>query len=740
MNPSTSFQASGAQESDEQLPLARYWNIVVKRIWTTSLVFVLVVTLAAVFTFKQQKVYQAEATIIIDLALPNLLGRQVEQPVVEFSPGDMWAQDKYFSTQYSIIKSRSLAEKVVEKYGLADNLVFLGLDKVDDEDELRDRLAKIDPVVVLQHSIEVVPAVENRVVGVRASHTDPETAMLLANAVTETYAQGKVDRRMESTYAAYDWLTKQYQDVKARLEGSEEALYKFKKDNNILSTSLEDRQSITRQRLMSLNDRLTTVRAERIQLLAEVRQIRAARAKPGSRESFESVLSSPLVQQLKATRADLLRQQADLGPLMDKHPAVVSVREKLARVESDLDHEINSIHDSAENRLKVLQRTETALQAEVEAVKSQALEINQKEIKYTQLLRENETNTKLHEVVLTRLKETDLSRLMRDSNVRVLDRAEVPLIPTKPKVMLNMLVGIILGLGAGVAMAFLRETLDGTVHTQEQVEAELGLTFLGVIPNFQPDQRDGEAIPSGQSELYVHDFPKSSLAECVRTIRTNLMFMSPDRRFRRLLISSAGPQEGKTTTALNIAIAMSQSGSRVLLVDTDMRRPRVHKVFDMDNLVGLTSLLLGEKTYEEAIGQTRVPNLDVLRCGPIPPNPTELLHTRRFVEIVEELDTRYDVVIYDSPPIVAVADSMVLSNLVDGVIFVIRSGVTRLDLAKRAKERLVGVNGTILGSVVNAIDLGDRRSGYYYSYYRRYSQYYQLEEDELEEAEASSPS
>jgi capsular exopolysaccharide synthesis family protein len=177
---------------------------------------------------------------------------------------------------------------------------------------------------------------------------------------------------------------------------------------------------------------------------------------------------------------------------------------------------------------------------------------------------------------------------------------------------------------------------------------------------------------------------------------------------------------------------MAQSNTRTLLVDTDMRRPRVHKVFDMKNVVGLTSLLLGESTYQQAIKETQVPNLDVLVCGPIPPNPTELLHTKRFIEIVEDLDDLYDVVIYDSPPVVAVADSMVLSNLVDGVIFVIRSGVTSIELAKRAKERLLAVNGTILGTVVNAIDLQDRRSGYYYSYYRRYTQYYQEDPEEVE--------
>ncbi|MEL6182117.1 MAG: polysaccharide biosynthesis tyrosine autokinase, partial [Myxococcota bacterium] len=305
----------------------------------------------------------------------------------------------------------------------------------------------------------------------------------------------------------------------------------------------------------------------------------------------------------------------------------------------------------------------------------------------------------------------------------------------------NLALGLLLGLVLGLGSAFVLEMLDNTVKSQEDIEGYLGVTFLGMVPRMKLDA-DPSTLglnPTAQqdTELYVHTYPKSTLAECCRTIRTNILFMSPDNNLDRLLITSAGPLEGKTATASNIATAMAQSNTRILLVDTDMRRPRLHKVFGLKNKVGLSSLLLGEATYEEAIQKTEVPNLDLLVCGPIPPNPAELMHTERFLECLRNFDTRYDRVIFDSPPTIAVTDSMILSNLVDGVIFVIHGGHASKELVRRALAKLKAVNAPLLGAVLNNVDLDSRAYGQHYRYYRRYGQYYEADEEMLAESDAS---
>ncbi|MBH24468.1 MAG: capsular biosynthesis protein [Myxococcales bacterium] len=718
------------------IPLREYWEVILKRIWLVVLVTIAVFALVAAYTFQLPKKYEARASLIIDMANAQVLGSEV-QPVVEFSKADFWNSSQFFQTQYRIIKSRSLATKVVERLGLADDLVFLGLDKVKDE-ELKERLKEADPVERLMSITEVEPARETRIVTIAITHTDPKLAAKLANEMADVYRQLNVERKMESTYGAYNWLTSQYKDVKEKLEASDKALYDFKVRNNILSTSLEDRQNIISQRLIELNRQLNEIRGERIRMGAEADLVRQMRRGDLTQAASERVISNPLVQQLKASLTKLRETEGELSErYLDDHPELIAVRSQLKTIEKELNREIATILKAHENRLAVTTRSETGLELELEKAKREAFEVNQKELEYSQLVREQKNNSRLYELVLRRLKETDLSRLLKDNNIRVLDKALVPESPVLPRVPLNLALGLVLGLVLGLGVAFLLEMLDNTVKSQEDVEGYLGITFLGMVPRMKFDSNPGAmgVNPDAgfDSELYVHYYPKSTLAECCRTVRTNILFMSPDNNLDRILITSAGPLEGKTTTAANIATAMSQSNTRILLVDTDMRRPRLHKVFKTHNKVGLSSLLLGEATYEEAIQKTDVPNLDMIACGPIPPNPAELMHTERFLEILRNFAARYDRVIFDSPPTIAVTDSMILSNLVDGVIFVVQGGRTSKDIVRRALNKLKAVNAPLLGAVLNNVDLDSRTYGqYYYRYYRQYGQYYETDADAIE--------
>jgi capsular exopolysaccharide synthesis family protein len=307
--------------------------------------------------------------------------------------------------------------------------------------------------------------------------------------------------------------------------------------------------------------------------------------------------------------------------------------------------------------------------------------------------------------------------MLQVSNVRVLDRAEIKERPVRPNVLRNLIVAILVGLMGGIGLAFAVEYLDTSIISQEQIAEKLGLHFLGIVPSINKN-KDGTS-----QDLVVFRDPKSAVAECLRSVRTNLLFMSPEKPLKTILVTSSGPQEGKTTTAAALAEAMAGGRSRVLLLDADMRRPRIHRIFGVPNGAGLSSLILGEGTLEGTVRPTEVPDLYVLPCGPVPPNPAELLHTAAFGSILEEAARRFDRVIIDSPPVGVVADAVVISTRVDGTLMVLKAGRTSRDVARQAVRQLRDVKARIFGAVLNDLDLEDQKYGQYYYYYR-YGYYY----------------
>ena len=319
--------------------------------------------------------------------------------------------------------------------------------------------------------------------------------------------------------------------------------------------------------------------------------------------------------------------------------------------------------------------------------------------------------------MLKRLKDTGVAGMLQASNVRILDEARPALKPVSPNVPRNMALAVVLGLLGGVGLAFGAESLDRSITDQEQVESALGLALLGIVPSIAR-AKDGAA-----QDLAVHTDPKSATAECLRAVRTNLLFMSPEKPLRTIMVTSSGPQEGKTTTATSLAITMAGSGNRVLLVDADMRRPRIHRIFGLESRAGLSSLILGEGTLGALVQRTQVPGLDVLPCGPVPPNPAELLHTAAFQRLLGEMATGYDRVIIDSPPVGVVADAVVMGTRVDGVLVVLKAGKTSRTVAAHAVKQLRDVNAPIFGAVLNDLDLSDQKYGQY-AYYYQYGYYY----------------
>ncbi|MBW2262436.1 MAG: polysaccharide biosynthesis tyrosine autokinase, partial [Deltaproteobacteria bacterium] len=415
-------------------------------------------------------------------------------------------------------------------------------------------------------------------------------------------------------------------------------------------------------------------------------------------------------------------------------------------IQNTIERAVQNILKSIELQYKESLKAEKGYLKELADLNEKAMALNLKEIEYNELFRTNEANLRTYLLLLERSEDARLQKYIKRNNISILDRALTPEIPSKPRVKLNILLALIIGLMAGVGLAFFLEYMDVTIKTQDEVEHEIGLPFLGIVPSIGSAQsrksRYGRYSPfkkkkrrgSGREpdddtpmnkDLFVHKNPSSAVAECVRSIRTNILFMSPDKAISRIMVTSPGPQEGKTTLVLNLAIAMAQSGSRVLVVDTDLRRPRVHKAFGFPNDKGITSTLMGVHPLEETIRETEVENLFILPCGPIPPNPAELIHTDKFSALVEELSVRFDRVIFDSPPVTAVTDAAILVHQVDGAILILRPLQTHKSAAKQAKRSLTDVGGRILGAVFNNLDLENRDYGYYhYYYYRKYGYYY----------------
>ncbi len=353
-----------------------------------------------------------------------------------------------------------------------------------------------------------------------------------------------------------------------------------------------------------------------------------------------------------------------------------------------------------------------------------------KEIEYHRLDRARDQDEKLYGMLLERMKASDLARMMRVNNIRVVDHANEPRAPIRPRTLVNLAIGLFGGLVLGIVAAWVRDQLDSSIKTPDEVETALGVTFLGLLPEvdeFNDGARYGRSKRSKRRraseldrtqpiELVVHNRPLSGIAEAARTLRTNLLFMSPDRPFKKLLVSSAAPSEGKTTIACSIAIALAQGGQRVCIVDCDLRRPRIHRIFGRTGDAGVTNVLVGESTIEDVAKPTVVENLWSIPAGPTPPNPADMLHSDRFKRFIQELGERFDRVIVDSPPLVAVTDSAIISRLVDGTVFVVRAFKTSKHLSAHGLRALRDVDARIIGTVLNAVNLNRQEYSYYYHY------------------------
>ncbi len=707
----------------------------IRKHWIVAVVITLAISLGVAFyTLGQKKIYQAEATLLFDPQPPRPLGSQV-QAVVDVG-GEYWNNKEYNKTQYWVIQSQRLAVQVVKDLALHTNRAFIENAPAGASVSARGReVSPDDAAKMLRSRLTVEPIRDSRLASVKYRDADPARAQRIVTRLVETYAQTNLDDALSVMNNAADWLNNQVGTLKKELEDSEMALHSYKSDKNILSVSLDDQSNMLLGEMQQLRAALTTVETRRNQINARRTELlKVAVDDPANIPSTE-LLTSPLLHQLRSAYLTA-RSERDVllasgkGP---SHPDVLAVDAKLNAARDSLLAEVRGVQAAVTLDYNAASAELAGVAGLFGSAKQRALELNLLEIEYNRLRRSKDENEKLYGIVMERSKENDLTRMLRINNIRVVDRAQMPRQPVSPNVPLNVMGGLAVGLVLGLVAAVGREQLDRSIKTPDDVERELGLTFLGLLPSMENSghrksdsgskrrrrQADSK-LQFGVPELVVHEHPTSGVAEAARALRTNILFMSPDKPFKTLLVTSAAPSEGKTTVASCIAVAMAQAGRRVVLLDCDMRRPRIHRIFRCGNEVGVTTALIDIEGIGSMIRDTEVPNLSVMTTGPLPPNPAEILHSDAFGKLLSTLGERFDNVVIDSPPVAPVTDAAILSTRADATILVVRAFQTTKELARRAVRSLRDVGNRRVATVLNAVDFERREYGYYqYYYYRR---------------------
>lgn len=709
----------------------------VRKHWAIMVVlFVASVVAVSIYTSNQVRIYEAVATVQLDPQPLTPLGHQTN----ESGSDSYWSNQEYFATQYQVITSRRVAELVVKKLGLTTDRAFLANLPVNEAPAGPAIAVSLeDAAEVLRARLKVEPIQDSRLTRVKYTDAFPARAQRVLSAVVDSYVEQNLDTSMDATNKTVEWLDVQLKRLKSDLESQEMNLHDFKLKYNLLSVSYDDQSNMVRAEIQQLNGNLTELKAKKEAVSARLSVVKGIDPQdPGEIPATELVTNttlSTLRGAYVAAKSDL--QMLRAGGKDEKHPEVQKLNAQVDGARQAIAQELQNIKNGAEMELANVNHELQGLSSLYETARKEAMQLNLKELEYSRLHRSKENTEKLFGMVLERSTESGLSKMAPFNNVRVLDRPLKPMAPVFPKTGTNMAVGLVLGLLLGFAGATGRELLDRTVRTSDDIERELGLFVLGSLPVVTRDgnglnlgyeyghrhtkksERESQGAPNATStELLVHTHPKSVVAEAARSIRTNLMFMSPDNPYRCLLVTSAGPAEGKTTVATSIAIAIAQTGHSVCLVDCDLRKPRVHSVFGERNDKGVTTALLEPGQLPSLVLETPVPNLWILRAGPSPPNPADLMHSEAFGRVLQELRAQFDRVVIDSPPIGLVTDGVILSTRVDATVLVVRALSTRRDAAKRAMRSLRDVGATCAGFVLNA---AQARETYYEGYYASYA-------------------
>lgn len=716
--------------------LLQYWPILRKHRWTIAATVIIVVTLATIVTLRTVPIYDAVGRIAIGHENDNVLG--FKSSGEGFQSDDDFDYTVALDTQMKILQSDAIALATAKALQLDKSPQFSSPTAPNDP------LAapSVDPrkeaamMGFIQGGLKLTVVPKTRIIEIRFSNPDPQMAARVVNTLVNVYIEQNFKTKFESAMQTSDWLSKQLSDLQLKVETSQQKLVDYQKEHGILG--IDEKQNIVTSKLDELNRDLTEAETDRIQ-----KESRYRLTLSGNPELIANIDSNALLPVLRKQEADLKTQiaqaEVQLGPA---HPRILELNSQLKQVQTSERQEIEKLGGKIKTDYLAAAQRESMLRAALESQKQAANKLNENAIEYSLLKRDVETNRQLYEGLLQKLKEASVSAGLKSSNIRVVDVARIPLAPARPDKRRNIMLSLAMGLLGGVVLAFLLEAVDNTVRTPEQAQALSNLPALGIIPASNSLLlRSRQKMLSSKSgskdtvELVTYRRPKSDISESYRALRTAILLSASGSPPRVMLVTSALPQEGKTTTSINTAVTLAQKGAKVLLVDADLRRPSVHKVFNIKPRVGLSTVLTGASKLEYTVSHVpQLPNLFLLPAGPPPPHPAELLGSNLMKQLILQWRQEYDHVIFDTPPALSVTDSILLSVDMDAVVLVVRSGNTTKAALRRTRELLGQVNARVLGVVVNAVDVDSPDYYHYYYYGSKYGGYGRYSEETVKQA------
>lgn len=714
-----------AADSDE-IDLLSYWRILVKRRWTVLGAAAIVLVTALVGTLLMTPIYRATTSLQIDRDTIRVV------EVEGITPVEGAADRDFYQTQYELLKSRALAQRVASQLGLAEGEalerldppspwaalvgLFAGGGEAPTEAEISAREAKATRFIM--DGLTVEPVRNSRLVRVHFDSPDPEFSQRASSAIAEAFIASNLERRFDSSSYAKTYLEDRLEELKLKLEDSERQLVEFAQQEQIV-TSGEGSASLSEQNLGSLNAALAEARRERIRAEARWRQAQASQGTV----LLGEIGDNSIIKSLQERRAQLQAEYQDkLRLYKPAFPAMQQLKGQIDEVERQIGAEVANIKSAIQAEFLAAQEQERLLNEQMDSLKAEVLDLQNRSIQYNIFRREVDTNRELYEGLLQRYKEIGVAGGVSSNNIAVVDQAQFGY-KYKPSLLRNAGFGLVLGLMLGVLLALAFEYLDDTLKSPEDLEKQLGLSVLGVIPLLKAPMTPTRALED----------PRSAFSEAYRSVRTALQFATDSGVPRCLLVTSATPSEGKSTTALTLAKNFAQLGKRVLIIDGDLRNPSLHRSLGKPNEAGLSNYLAGASKATEVILATDVPGLMYMPTGPLPPNPAELLMGPKMVSLVSIASEKFDQVIIDGPPVMGLADAPILANLAHGTLLVVEAGETRIGVAKNALKRLYAARAHVIGALLTKFSAKHAGYGYGYGYggYNYYSYGSQAEPKKL---------
>lgn len=717
----------------EEVHLRDYISVIIKRKWYVIVFLICTIITTMAITLMMAPVYKSTVVIKIDKDDPNILsfkGVEITKPGPD-----------YYTTQYELIKSRTMAEKVIKKLELHKNKDFVPVE--DDLAKIKNTVTGIInlPIKFLNslhkdsqeikdssHSvvtnsdvpewainsligrIEVNPVKNSQLVKVSFESNKPDLSEKIANTIAESFIEYDLESRVAASKEARDFLSRQIELIKAKVESSEKALNEYSSRNEIIFID-SNKQSILNQKLAEVSAALNAVTTERMQKEALLKEVSE------SGHENPAILNYPLIQGLKREYAILEAEYFNLlKTYTPDYPKMKSLKSQMDAILERIEKEKASIIRSIESDYNAALKKEINLSRAFDSIKKKVLDFQERVVQYQILKREVDVNKELHNNLLQRLNEVGVAAMSKATNIQIVDRAIFPRIPYKPNKVINLLLSILFGFMGGIGLAFVVEYFDNTVKDAKDIENIVQLPSLGMIPL----QKD---ITTSKKPQIVYSKEKNPVAEIFRSIGTFILLSKASRPPRSILVTSPGEKEGKTTVSLNVAIALSESMGNGVIIDADLRKPRLHSAFNLDNKIGLSTFLSGNLdsiSKDKLIKIAPVKGINIITSGPIAPNPSELLFSDRMKALIDDLYNRFNFIIIDAPPLMGMPDSILLSTIVDGAILVIKAGKTPRTALLESKRLFESVNATLLGVILNGVKESDLKFGYYSYYYSSY--------------------